>query len=173
MVQPTRRAPPFYNDLRAKFGRTTAEHRPDDFLPDYLQVPVTRRALLELLNRLVARLDRMLAAIDAGLAVPALRTELTKLRRTGLELGGEQVKTRPRGVPTVPVLLSCTAPFRAPRFCVLVRRVQRDARLLQMYLIRGEPGHTDGTHGRTRAPCLIWGLGLCKVCVFWRAVTVP
>lgn len=43
---------------------------------------------------------RFRATIDAGLRVPALRAELTNLEQAGLEVGGEVVKTRPRGVPS-------------------------------------------------------------------------
>ena len=38
------------------------------------------------------------AAIDAGLTVPALRKELAALKRAGMEVGGDQAQTRPRGV---------------------------------------------------------------------------
>jgi len=42
---------------------------------------------------------RWRAAIDEGVHVPALRAELTRLERAGMEVGGEVVRTRPRGVP--------------------------------------------------------------------------
>lgn len=67
---------------------------------------------------------RYRAAIDAGLTVPALRKELAALKRAGMEVGGDQVKTRPRGVPADhrdldlmrhrTVLVSATWPYDEP-----------------------------------------------------------
>ena len=42
---------------------------------------------------------RYRSAIDEGVHVPALRAELARLEKAGMEVGGDVVKTRPRGVP--------------------------------------------------------------------------
>ncbi|HYN56800.1 MAG TPA: DUF2461 domain-containing protein, partial [Motilibacterales bacterium] len=70
------------------------------------------------------QIARYRAAVDAGLPVKDLRRELTGLRRAGMEVGGDQVKTRPRGVPADhpdldllrhrTVLVSTTFPYDEP-----------------------------------------------------------
>lgn len=45
------------------------------------------------------KVGRYRAAIDAGTHVAALRAEIASLADAGLALGGDLVKTRPRGVP--------------------------------------------------------------------------
>ncbi len=42
---------------------------------------------------------RYRSAIDEGVNVPALRAELARLEKAGMEVGGDVVRTRPRGVP--------------------------------------------------------------------------
>jgi len=42
---------------------------------------------------------RYRSAIDEGVHVPALRAELARLEKAGMEVGGDVVRTRPRGVP--------------------------------------------------------------------------
>ena len=67
---------------------------------------------------------RYRAAIDSGLTVAALRKEVAALTRAGMEVGGDQVKTRPRGVPADhrdldllrhrTVVVSATFPYDEP-----------------------------------------------------------
>ncbi len=45
------------------------------------------------------QVSRYRAAIDAGTPVPALRRQFALLEQSGWEVGGDLLKTRPRGVP--------------------------------------------------------------------------
>ncbi len=44
------------------------------------------------------QIARFRAAVDAGAQVPALRSAVTELEQAGWEIGGDRLKTRPRGV---------------------------------------------------------------------------
>ncbi len=96
--------------------------------------------------------------IEAGLTVKALRKELAGLKRAGMEVGGEQVKTRPRGVAADhrdldllryrTVVVSATIPHDEPWLATRtagtkVRNAWRRTRPLVEWLADNVTGHGE------------------------------
>ena len=100
---------------------------------------------------------RYRSAIDEGVTVPDLRATLAGLRRTDLELGGDVLKTKPRGIaadhPDLDllrhrtVLVSATYPYDegwlgSRRAFTKVRTAWRRSRSLVEWLADNVTGYT-------------------------------